>query len=78
MPTGTPMMIASATNQGDGAMNEEFIGSGYVPAANRRHRAHALVSREQEIEESMRLILGTASASGQCGRSSAARFTIMF
>src|SRR4029077_3321265 len=49
------------TDQGDGAMSEEFIGSGWAfPMRTDATGRIALVSREQEIEESMRLILGTA------------------
>ena len=42
-------------------MSEEFIGSGWAfPLRTDATGRIALVSREQEIEESMRLILGTA------------------
>ena len=42
-------------------MSEEFIGSGWAfPLRTDTTGRIALVSREQEIEESMRLILGTA------------------
>jgi phage baseplate assembly protein W len=42
-------------------MSEEFIGSGWAfPVRTDAAGAIALVSREREIEESMRLILGTA------------------
>jgi phage baseplate assembly protein W len=50
------------TGQGDGAMSEEFIGSGWAfPLRTDATGRIALVSREQEIEESIRLILGTAT-----------------
>src|SRR4029077_18345688 len=49
------------TDKGDRAMSEEFIGSGWAfPMRTDATGRIALVSREQEIEESMRLILGTA------------------
>ena len=42
-------------------MSEDFIGSGWAfPLRTDPTGRMALVSREQEIEESMRLILGTA------------------
>jgi Bacteriophage baseplate protein W len=42
-------------------VSEEFIGSGWAfPVRTDAVGGIALVSREQEIEESMRLILGTA------------------
>ena len=42
-------------------MSEEFIGSGWAfPLRTDATGRIALVAREQEIEESMRLILGTA------------------
>ena len=42
-------------------MSEEFIGSGWAfPLRTDPTGRIALVSREQEIEESIRLILGTA------------------
>jgi phage baseplate assembly protein W len=42
-------------------MSEEFIGAGWAfPLRTDATGRIALVSREQEIEESMRLILGTA------------------
>ena len=42
-------------------MSEEFIGSGWAfPVRTDAVGGIALVSREREIEESMRLILGTA------------------
>src|ERR1700686_1412681 len=48
-------------DEGDRAMSEEFIGSGWAfPLRTDPTGRIALVSREQEIEESMRLILGTA------------------
>src|SRR5205807_5035588 len=47
--------------QGDRAMSEEFIGSGWAfPLRTDATGRIALVAREQEIEESIRLILGTA------------------
>src|SRR5881275_237580 len=48
-------------DEGDRAMSEEFIGSGWAfPLRTDPTGRIALVSREQEIEESIRLILGTA------------------
>src|ERR1700686_4425450 len=48
-------------DEGDRAMSEEFIGSGWAfPLRTDPTGRIALVSREQEVEESMRLILGTA------------------
>ena len=42
-------------------MSEEFIGSGWAfPLRTDATGRIALVSREQEVEESIRLILGTA------------------
>src|SRR2546421_13096162 len=48
-------------DEGDRAMSEEFIGSGWAfPLRTDPTGRIALVSREREIEESIRLILGTA------------------
>jgi phage baseplate assembly protein W len=48
-------------DEGDRAMSEEFIGSGWAfPLRTDPTGRIALVSREQEVEESIRLILGTA------------------
>ena len=42
-------------------MGQEFIGAGWAfPLRTDRTGGIALVSREREIEESIRLILGTA------------------
>ena len=53
-------------------MHDDYIGAGWAfPLRTNSRGGIALVRREQELEEAMRLILATYPASGRCGRSSA-------
>jgi len=49
-------------------MSEEFIGAGWPSDPDRPTGSIAVVTHDREIEESIRLIVGTAQASGRCGR----------
>ena len=57
-------------------MSEQFIGRGWAfPLRTDATGGIALVSREREIEEAIRLILGTSPGERRCGPSSAAAST---